>query len=266
MVTLLLSQGVPMIAHGDEIGRTQRGNNNTYCQDNELSWMDWDSVDTDMLAFTRLLVGLRARHPIFRRRRFFQGRHIDRWDVVPDISWLQPNAELMTAQDWNVGYAKTLTVVLNGSALGERDRFGRRLTDQSFALFFNADTEPARCVVPGRSTSAVWTEVLDTAAWPPSPTEHTRIEHSRVALPGTDGLWTDHPGTGRAATDHVTSASVPRVPAGTVRVIAPRSVVVLREISRSHRAQRSEGTSSAAAPRRSGDGPTSPRPRRPATP
>ena len=166
MVTLLLSQGVPMIAHGDEIGRTQKGNNNTYCQDNELSWMDWDAVDEDMLTFTRFVIGLRRRHPIFRRRRFFEGKRISRWDKVPDISWLRPNAEPMTARDWQVGYAKSLTVVLNGSALNEKDRFGRPQQDRSFALFFNSADHPTDCLIPGRAAGLVWAEVLDTANWP----------------------------------------------------------------------------------------------------
>jgi isoamylase len=166
MVTLLLSQGVPMIAHGDEIGRTQKGNNNTYCQDNELSWMDWDAVDQDMLTFTQFVIGLRRRHPIFRRRRFFEGKRIAQWDKVPDISWLRPNAEPMTARDWQVGYAKSLTVVLNGSALNEKDRFGRPQQDRSFALFFNAAAHPTTCLIPGRGAGMVWAEVLDTANWP----------------------------------------------------------------------------------------------------
>ena len=166
MATLLLSQGVPMIAHGDEISRTQHGNNNTYCQDNDVTWMDWDSVDPDMLAFTQMLTGLRRRHPIFRRHRFFEGRRVDSWNDVPDISWLRPTGEAMTQQDWQVGYAKTLTVVLNGAALNERDRFGRPVRDSSFALFFNASEVPAECVVPGRTTQARWRLVFDTAVWP----------------------------------------------------------------------------------------------------
>ncbi len=166
MATLLLSQGVPMIAHGDEIGRTQRGNNNTYCQDNELSWMDWSAVDEDMLAFTRMLIDLRRRHPIFRRRRFFEGKPIAEWDKVPDISWLQPNAQPMTSHDWQVGYARTLTVVLNGSALNEKDRFGRPQRDRSFALFFNSADHPTTCLIPGRAAGTVWAEVFDTANWP----------------------------------------------------------------------------------------------------
>jgi isoamylase len=167
MATLLLSQGVPMIAHGDEIGRTQHGNNNGYCQDNEITWMDWRNVDQDMLDFTAMLIRLRRQHPIFRRKRFFQGRRIRKWDLVPDISWLQPSGEPMTAEDWQVGYAKTLTVVLNGSALNERDEYGQRLTDSSFALFFNAWELPATCMVPGRTTHNRWRRVFDTAQWPP---------------------------------------------------------------------------------------------------
>ena len=169
MATLLLSQGVPMIAHGDEIGRTQRGNNNSYCQDNELAWMDWATADEDMLSFTRRVIELRLKHPIFRRRRFFEGRRISQWDEVPDISWLQPNGDPMTPHDWQVGYARTLTVVLNGSALNEKDRFGRDQQDRSFALFFNAADQDMACMVPGRTSGAVWTEVLDTAVWPVPP-------------------------------------------------------------------------------------------------
>ncbi len=197
MVTLLLSQGVPMIAHGDEISRTQQGNNNTYCQDNALAWMDWSAVDEQMLAFTRLVIQLRLQHPIFRRRRFFEGRRIRSWDDVPDISWLQPDAEPMTSRDWESGVARTLTVVLNGSALNERDRFGRAQSDDSFALFFHAHHEPAQCVIPGRSAGVQWVEVLDTARWPVDP--------------GSAGDL---------------------IPAGAVRDVAPRSVVVLREVGR----------------------------------
>ncbi len=166
MATLLLSQGVPMILHGDELGRTQRGNNNAYCQDNALTWVDWEHVDQDLLDFTRLLTGLRRRHPIFRRQRFFQGRRIESWDEVPDISWLRPTGEPMTDQDWQVGYAKTLTIVLNGAALNERDRFGQPLRDSSFSLFFNASEVAATCLVPGRTSHTRWRLVFDTAVWP----------------------------------------------------------------------------------------------------
>ena len=168
MATLLLSQGVPMILHGDELGRTQLGNNNAYCQDNELAWVDWVNLDHDMLTFTRMLTQLRRAHPIFRRQRFFQGRPITSWAQVPDISWLRPSGEPMTDQDWRVGYAKTLTVVLNGEALNERDRFGIPVRDSSFSVFFNASEIPAQCLVPGRTEATRWRLVFDTADWPAS--------------------------------------------------------------------------------------------------
>ena len=107
-----------------------------------------------MLDFTPMLIRVRRKHPIFRRKRFFQGQRIDAWDSVPDISWLQPSGEAMTSEDWQVGYAKTLTVVLNGEALDERDQYGQRLTDSSFALFFSASELAATCRVPGRGTRA----------------------------------------------------------------------------------------------------------------
>jgi glycogen operon protein len=196
MVTLLLSQGVPMIAHGDEIGRTQLGNNNTYCQDNELSWMDWENLDQEMLDFTRFVIGLRRRHPIFRRRKFFEGKPIAEWDKVPDISWLQPDAEPMTTRDWQSGDTRTLTVVLNGSALNEKDRFGRPQEDRSFALFFNSAEHPTTCLIPGRAAGTVWAEVLDTAVWP---------------VPALTARATYH--------------------AGEHRVVQSRSVVVLQELA-----------------------------------
>ncbi len=168
MATLLLSQGVPMILHGDEVSRTQLGNNNAYCQDNDLAWIDWANLDHHMLAFTRMLTGLRRAHPIFRRQRFFQGRKIVSWAKVPDISWLKPSGEPMTDENWRVGYAKTLTVVLNGDALDERDRFGMPVRDSSFAVFFNASELPAQCMVPGRTEATRWRLVFDTADWPQS--------------------------------------------------------------------------------------------------
>ena len=111
--------------------------------------MDWATADEDMLSFTRRVIELRLKHPIFRRRRFFEGRRISQWDEVPDISWLQPNGDPMTPHDWQVGYARTLTVVLNGSALNEKDRFGRDQQDRSFALFFNAADQDIGLHGPG---------------------------------------------------------------------------------------------------------------------
>ena len=115
LATLLLSQGVPMIAHGDELGRTQQGNNNVYCQDNELSWVDWDDArEHEVLTeFTARLAALRAAHPVFRRQRFFQGRPI-RGSSIDDIAWLRPDGQQMTDEDWNAGHARTIAIFLNG--------------------------------------------------------------------------------------------------------------------------------------------------------
>ncbi|MDQ1245738.1 MAG: isoamylase [Actinomycetota bacterium] len=168
LTTLLLSQGVPMIAHGDEIGRTQRGNNNGYCQDNEITWMDWADADKELLDFTRMLIDLRRSHPIFRRQKFFNGEPIplSKWAEVPDITWLKPDGQPMTSDDWQVGYAKTITVLLNGQALEEKDQFGRELEDASFVVLFNASEQDEDCVIPGEQVGTVWQEVLDTAIWP----------------------------------------------------------------------------------------------------
>ena len=125
MATLLLSQGVPMLRHGDEIGHTQQGNNNAYCQDNEISWLDWEHADDQFLTFCAELVAFRSRHPVFRRRRFFEGRPIFGSDLS-DIGWFRPDGAEMTPDDWNTGFAKSLGVFLNGDALPDPDRRGRR--------------------------------------------------------------------------------------------------------------------------------------------
>ncbi len=128
LATLFLSQGTPMLAHGDEIGRTQQGNNNVYCQDSELSWVDWSLAEenADLLEFTRKAIALRTAHPVFRRRRFFGGKPI-RWggDQALDIAWLTPAGVEMTSADWDSGFGKSLAVFLNGKGLGEKDERGR---------------------------------------------------------------------------------------------------------------------------------------------
>ncbi|MBO0693492.1 MAG: glycogen debranching protein GlgX, partial [Acidimicrobiaceae bacterium] len=144
LATLFLSQGVPMLLGGDELGRTQRGNNNAYCQDNELSWYDWANVDTDLLAWTQRLVQIRAKHPVFRRRRFFQGRAVRparSEDSLPDIAWFRPDGHEMTNRDWTVGYAKSLGVWLNGKSITDLGPDGRPIVDDSFYILFNAWNE-----------------------------------------------------------------------------------------------------------------------------
>jgi glycogen operon protein len=158
---LFLSQGVPMLLGGDEMGRTQGGNNNAYCQDNELSWYDWGHVDEALLAFTRRLVAFRRAHPVFRRRRFFQGRRIRGSDVT-DIAWLAPDGTPMSEEQWGEGFAKSLGVFLNGRAIPSVDRDGRRIVDDSFYLLFNAHHEPVAFTAPGRPWGRRWVTALDT--------------------------------------------------------------------------------------------------------
>jgi glycogen operon protein len=162
LATLLLSQGVPMIAHGDELGRSQQGNNNVYCQDNELSWIDWDDVDSDLLAFTRMLTMMRAEHPVFRRRRFFDG-HGSGPDDPRDIVWLRPDGTVMTQEDWETGYARSLMVFLNGEAIGEAGLRGEQIVDDSFLLLFHAGHEDIAFSLPDARLGEAWEPVLDTA-------------------------------------------------------------------------------------------------------
>src|SRR5205823_11259620 len=133
LATLLLSQGVPMISHGDELGRTQQGNNNGFCQDNELTWIDWKNLDVDLLAFTRYVSSLRRDHPVFRRRRFFDGLPVGRRGRkgLPDIAWLRPDGSQMTKQDWGSGFGRAVAVFLNGQGIADRDGRGERVVDDS---------------------------------------------------------------------------------------------------------------------------------------
>jgi len=165
MATLMVSQGTPMIAHGDEIGRTQHGNNNAYCQDSELSWMDWSLCEqnADLLAFARKVTRFRRDHPVFRRRRFFDGKPIRSGEQVRDIAWLTPDGREMTPEDWDAGFGKCVLVFLNGDAIPEPDARGERITDDSFLLCFNAHHEDVEVVVPGGGYAHEWTGALDTA-------------------------------------------------------------------------------------------------------
>jgi isoamylase len=166
VATLMLSQGVPMLVHGDELGRTQRGNNNAYCQDDELTWIDWKAADLDreLLDFTRAVTALRAGHPVFRRRRFFFGTRVrGSGSSLPDIEWFTTSGEEMTEQDWEAGFAKSLAVFLNGSAIAEPDTHGEPVRDDSFLLLFNAHYEPLDFKLPESRFGEHWTAVLDTA-------------------------------------------------------------------------------------------------------
>ncbi len=161
LATLLLSQGIPMMLGGDELGRTQRGNNNAYCQDNELSWFDWDAVDRPLLEFTRRVVRLKRDHPVFQRRRWFKGRPLYGKDVA-DIAWFRPDGEQMSEEDWQKGFAKSFAMFLNGDALRDLDEAGNILRDDSFLLLFNAHHEPLRFALPAASFGNRWTVEVDT--------------------------------------------------------------------------------------------------------
>lgn len=162
MATLLLSQGIPMILGGDEIGRTQGGNNNAYCQDNEISWFDWDHVDEPMLEFTRRLVAFRNSHPVFRRRRWFQGRSIHGIGVE-DVGWFTSDGSEMKPEQWDSGYVKTLGIYLNGDAIENPDERGRRIVDDTFYLLFNSHFDAVDFRLPPPAWSPSWTRVLDTS-------------------------------------------------------------------------------------------------------
>ncbi|MBO0776203.1 MAG: glycogen debranching protein GlgX, partial [Actinobacteria bacterium] len=166
LATLLCSQGVPMLLAGDEIGRTQLGNNNAYCQDNEISWVDWpgDPGASGLAEFTAQLIKLRASHPVFRRRRFFRGKPIRGVrSQLGDIAWFTPFGDEMTDEDWEVGFAKSLTVFLNGDAITEPDRRGQRIRDGSFLLLFNASEQDLDFAIPPAMYGEQWERTFDTA-------------------------------------------------------------------------------------------------------
>ncbi len=161
IATLLLSQGVPMLLHGDELGRTQGGNNNAYCQDNEISWVDWQQVDEGLLAFVRRLVAFRREHPVFRRRGWFLGKS-HRGLQLSDIGWFRPDGVEMADEDWKAGFARAVASFLNGEGIALPDERGRRVVDDSFYLAFNAHHEPLEFTLPA-AVGGNWDTAIDTA-------------------------------------------------------------------------------------------------------
>jgi glycogen operon protein len=213
ITTLMLSQGVPMLLHGDEMGRTQQGNNNVYAQDSELSWMDWALAGKNaaLVGFTAGVVALRTGHPVFRRRRFFDGKPINRpratasatagRTALPDITWFTPSGVEMTEQDWDSGFGKCVTVFLNGQGITEADSRGEPVTDDSFLLCLNAHHEDIEVTLPPTEYGAEWAVVVDTAA-------------------GEVITLTTVPG--------VVAATPPTVAGGAARTVPARSMVVLQ--------------------------------------
>ncbi len=162
LTTLFLSQGVPMMLSGDERGRTQKGNNNAYCQDNELAWLHWtDETDPKLLDFTRQLIYFRRQHPVFRRRKWFQGQAIH-GHHIHDLGWYNPDGEEVTEEQWLEGLSKEIAVFLNGEEIPARGKEGERVMDDSFLLLFNAHHEPVEFMLPVGLRNRPWTVVIDT--------------------------------------------------------------------------------------------------------
>ncbi len=163
LATLFLSQGVPMLLGGDELGRTQHGNNNAYCQDNELSWFDWGHADHELLEFIRRLAALRRRHPGFRRRGWFQGRPVRRGGgALPDIAWFAPDGKEMTEEQWDSDLARSLQVFLDGHGIAVPDERGEPILDDTFLIAFHAAPEPRKIKLPDAVWGKVWCRVMDT--------------------------------------------------------------------------------------------------------
>ena len=164
LATLLLSQGVPMLLHGDELGRTQHGNNNVYCHDDALAWVDWspDAVDETLLEFTGRLIALRRQHSVFRRRRFFQGHDVRGAHADDEIAWFRADGDTMGDEDWTNGFTRAVAVFLNGSVLPDVDMRGEPVVDDSFLLLMNGHDEPLDFLLPDTSFGAEWAVALDT--------------------------------------------------------------------------------------------------------
>jgi glycogen operon protein len=221
IATLLLSQGVPMLLHGDELGRTQQGNNNAYAQDNEITWVDWEGADRPLLEFTAALSRLRRDHPTFRRRRFFEGRPVRREEGAPvqDIAWLRPDGTLMQPEDWDSGFGRAIGVFLNGLGIQEHDRRGEPIRDRHFIILFNGGDDGIDFHVPEVEYSPDWEVVIDTAG---------RRADSAIIRPGDDIrlearsliLLSEHPRM-ELEPDHSVAASLAALAAVTPSVHAP---------------------------------------------
>jgi isoamylase len=183
LATLMLSQGVPMISHGDELGRTQQGNNNAYCQDDEISWVDWGAADEQLLEFTRKLTAFRHRHQVFQRRRFFTGLPVTArggGDPLPDLEWFTPDGRPMAGDDWGNDFGRAVALFVNGEGIRERGQYGQRHVDSSFLLFFNAHDAPIEFATPPAEYGEKWEKVIETAE--PSPDRPSVVEAG-------DKLW-----------------------------------------------------------------------------
>lgn len=161
LATLFLSQGVPMLLAGDEIGRTQQGNNNSYCQDNEISWIDWKNADQELLRFTSKLIHLRREHAAFSRKNWFRGEPV-KGNGIPDIVWLQANGSEMTREEWDHNEARAIAIFLNGQGLHATNSEGEKVIDDNFYIIFNAHAEKVKFKLPAEHYAKEWKLVIDT--------------------------------------------------------------------------------------------------------
>jgi glycogen operon protein len=180
LVTLLLSQGAPMILGGDEFGRSQGGNNNAWCQDNEISWFDWEAADPDLFEFTKRVIALRQAHPVFRREAFLTGKEVQ-GSGLPDVWWFRPDGRRMTQKDWQRPDAHTLGVFLNGQEIPTKTPAGEDIVDDSFLLLFNAYGEPITFTLPTRRFGGRWVVEIATGEGAP---EGTVTARSQVTVDG----------------------------------------------------------------------------------
>ncbi|WP_018024680.1 glycogen debranching protein GlgX [Corynebacterium ulceribovis] len=178
LTTMMMSLGTPMICHGDEMGRTQRGNNNVYCQDNELAWIDWQQVKTnsELVDFTTFLIEMRKKHAVFRRRRFLKGGPLGEDAEGRDVAWLTYAGRVMTPEDWDFDFGKSLMMYLNGHAITEPDERGQRIVDDSFLVCFNAHYEDIMFQVPGSDYSDRWKVLVNTYELTGRPTREQFVE------------------------------------------------------------------------------------------
>jgi glycogen operon protein len=223
LTTLMLSQGVPMLLHGDELGRTQQGNNNGYAQDNETTWIDWDAADRPLLEFTAAMSRLRRDHPTFRRRRFFEGRPVRRDAGVPiqDIAWLRPDGTLMQPEDWESGFGRAVGVFLNGQGIREKDRRGEPIRDRHFIVLFNAGDDIIDFRIPVVEFSPDWEVVIDTAG---ERADSALIEPGEILRLAAKSLivLSEHPRVEREV-DHSVAASLAALAGAGTPAHAPRA-------------------------------------------
>ncbi|HEY1005999.1 MAG TPA: glycogen debranching enzyme GlgX, partial [Sphingobacteriaceae bacterium] len=178
LTTLFLSQGIPMLVAGDELGKTQAGNNNAYCQDNEISWINWQQADQELLDFTRSVIRLRRQHPAFRRPRWFRGKPV-KGAGLDDIVWFLPSGKEMGEDNWNHDFAKSLAIFLNGKGLQTVNEEGMNIEDDHFYLIFNAHSEELEFTLPPEPYCKEWTLVLDTGGR--SPGQRVRCGEKLIA-------------------------------------------------------------------------------------